>query len=145
MIAVSIPLSPCRIPPSEIGAILRDVKWFRCLLVLLLCAMLPLSGLAASGLAGDCPMQMTSMSGDPHGEMAASMDHCDGMSTPSGSKVKGPFCKIAAQCNLGSLYHPSATPEVARAASVERKTDFTYTDSLRSRAPDGLWRPPTSL
>jgi len=107
--------------------------------------MLPLSGLAASGMAGDCPMQMSSMSGDESNAMAAGMDHCDGMMAPAGNKAKGPFCKIAAQCNLGSLYHPSVTPQVARAASIARKTEFAYTDSLRLRAPDGLWRPPTSL
>ncbi|MCI3204391.1 hypothetical protein [Pandoraea capi] len=139
------------------------MKLLRLILVLLLCATLPLSGLAASGLAGDCPMQM-SMSGEPGdtmsmtamttmtssmdmSTMAASsgMDHCDGMSMPSGGKTKAPLCKVAAQCNLGSLYHPAITPEVARAASVARKSGFFYTDALRSRAPDGLWRPPTSL
>lgn len=120
-----------------------------------MCAALPLTGLAASGVAGDCPMQMTSMSGEASAmsnmsDMAASsmtmtMDHCDGMPMTSGSKVKGPFCKVAAQCNLGNLYHPALAPEVARAASIVRKTHFSYTDSLRLRAPDGLWRPPTSL
>lgn len=100
-------------------------------------------------MTGDCPMQMTSMSGEQTGMMATgaamNMDHCDGMSMPSSGKVKGALCKVAAQCNLGSLYHPSVTPEVAHAPSVARKTGFHYTDALRLRAPDGLWRPPTSL
>ena len=106
-------------------------------------------------------MQMTGMSDDASNmaamttaapsTMAASaaptlaMDHCDGMSMPAGGKLKGPFCKVTAQCNLGSLYHPAITPEVARPVSIARKTGFHYTDSLRLRAPDGLWRPPTSL
>ncbi|WP_331694496.1 hypothetical protein [Pandoraea sputorum] len=140
------------------------MKLLRLILVLLLCAVLPLSGLAASGMAGDCPMQMTSASDDAP-EMAAmpmtttaapstmalsatptlTMDHCDGMPMPAGGKLKGPFCKVTAQCNLGSLYHPAITPEVARPVSIARKTGFHYTDSLRLRAPDGLWRPPTSL
>ncbi|WP_150669441.1 hypothetical protein [Pandoraea anhela] len=144
------------------------MKLLRLLLVLLLCATLPLSGLAASGMTGDCPMQMsmsgeradmTAMSTMAAMDMAgvassmdvsaaatpATMDHCDSMSMPSGGKTKAPLCKVAAQCNLGSLYHPAITPEVARGASIARKTDFFYTDALRSRAPDGLWRPPTSL
>lgn len=142
------------------------MKLLRLALVLLLCAVLPLSGLAASGMAGDCPLQMSATSDDATdmtamamGAMAkdasgavnlaaapsTAMDHCEGMTMPSGGKLKGPFCKVAAQCNLGSLYHPAMTPDVARPVSIARKTGFHYTNALRLRAPDGLWRPPTSL
>ncbi|AKC70520.1 hypothetical protein [Pandoraea oxalativorans] len=139
------------------------MKLLRLVLVLLLCAVLPLSGLAASGMAGACPMQMTAASDEatvmitavvttaapanvavsPPTEMA--MDHCDGMSMPAEGKPGGPFCKVTAQCNLGSLYHPTLTPDVARPVSITRKTGFHYANALRLRAPDGLWRPPTSL
>jgi hypothetical protein len=121
------------------------MKILRTLLVLLLCVMLPLSGLAASGATGSCPMEST-MTGDT-AAMSADMPSCDSMSTTSGEhgKSKVSLCKVSAQCQMGSLYHPVSSPTVTRPAGPFLPVSFHYAQSLSIRAPDGLWRPPQSL
>ncbi|WP_244818529.1 hypothetical protein [Caballeronia sp. Lep1P3] len=115
------------------------MKILRTILLLLLCAMLPLTGLAATGLAGDCPMQQT-MPADGDADMSS----CDAMKSPSvdKSKAKGMFCKITAQCQFGSLYHPAVQTSVSRPASLVSPVVFHYADSLPDRDPNGFWRPP---
>ncbi|WP_084530682.1 hypothetical protein [Burkholderia sp. WSM2232] len=113
----------------------------RTLLLLLLCAALPLSGLAASGLTGECPMQ-TSVTTSDGGGMSSDMPGCETMNSSQPEKAKGSFCKATAQCQLGSLYHPVSTPEVARPAGLSRPVVFHYVDSLSVREPAGPWRPP---
>jgi hypothetical protein len=121
------------------------MKILRTLLVLLLCVMLPLSGLAASGATGPCPMEST-MTGDT-AAMSADMPSCESMSTTSGEhgKSKVSLCKVSAQCQMGSLYHPVSSPTVTRPAGSFLPVSFHYAQSLSIRAPDGLWRPPQSL
>ncbi|ASL45224.1 hypothetical protein bAD24_I17260 [Burkholderia sp. AD24] len=123
------------------------MKILRTLLVLLLCAMLPLSGLAASGATGSCPMEST-MSGNL-AAMSADMPGCDSMQSTSGEpgkeKSKVSLCKVTAQCQMGSLYHPVSSPSVARPAGPFVPVSFHYAPSFSFRAPDGLWRPPQSL
>ncbi|AOJ70265.1 MULTISPECIES: hypothetical protein [Burkholderia] len=119
------------------------MKILRLLLVLLWCATLPLTGLAASGLVGDCPMQQT-MSMGVDGAMPPSQD-CESMkSTAAGKtgKAKIVFCKVMVQCQFGSLYHPMPASDVVRPAGESRQVVFHYAKSLTVREPGGLWRPP---
>jgi len=122
------------------------MKFLRTLFLLTLCAMLPLSGLAASGLTGECPMQQ-SMAGDVGEHMSTDMSHCDMMKSQSvdKTKVKGVFCKVTAQCQFGSLYHPTGRADVSRPAALVRPIVFHYADSLSVRDPNGLWRPPRAI
>jgi hypothetical protein len=113
----------------------------RTFLVLLLCAVLPLSGLAASGLAGQCPMQAAMAAGDGS-TMQADMPGCDVMKSTSAGKAKGLSCKVTAQCQLGSLYHPASVPVVVRPVGLFRSVVFHYAQSLSVHEPGGLWRPP---
>jgi hypothetical protein len=121
------------------------MKILRTLLVLLLCVMLPLSGLAASGTTGACPME-SAMTGDT-AAMSADMPGCDSASPMSSehAKSKVSLCKVSAQCQMGSLYHPVSSPTVTRPAGSFVPVSFHYTQSLSIREPDGLWRPPQSL
>ncbi|WP_431227948.1 hypothetical protein [Burkholderia contaminans] len=124
------------------------MKFLRTLILLLLCAVLPISGLAASGLAGECPMmqQGMSMSMDTDAGMSADMPGCDSMQSSSAdkshAKAKGTACKLTAQCQFGSLYHPAARAEVSRPAAYASTVAFHYAQILPVRDPNGLWRPP---
>ncbi len=82
--------------------------------MLLLCAMLPLSGLAASGATGQCPMEAT-MTGNT-ASVQADMPDCDAMAPASSQhgKSKVSLCKATTQCQMGSLYHPVSSPTVVR-------------------------------
>jgi hypothetical protein len=122
------------------------MKILRTLLVLLLCAVLPLSGLAASGLTGQCPMmQAVGMVSDGGSAMSAGMTDCDDMKSTSVGKAKGSLCKATAQCQMGSLYHPVAVPMAHRRTGLFSPIIFHYTQSLIAHTPDGLWRPPRAL
>ncbi|MGH8778870.1 hypothetical protein [Paraburkholderia sp.] len=120
------------------------MKLLRTFLLLLLCVTLPISGLAASGLAGDCPMQQTIAMHDD-GSVSTSMPGCDSMKSSPDGKTKVGFCKMTAQCQFGSLYHPGVVATVGRPAAPHSQLVFHYSQSLSIRAPDGLWRPPRSL
>ncbi|ALS61879.1 hypothetical protein [Pandoraea norimbergensis] len=125
------------------------MKFLRICCLFLLCAVLPISGLAASGLTGACPMQMSPSADDgatvDMAAMAADMAGCDSMKAPDGVKLKAPFCKATTQCQLGSLYHPVDLPSATRPFGPMTAVTFAYADTLSVRAPDGPWRPPTSL
>jgi hypothetical protein len=114
------------------------------MLLLLLCAVLPISGLAASGLTGECPMQMSMGSNDGN-EMSSEMPGCETMKSSQPGKTKGFFCKATAQCQLGSLYYPSPRVEVTRPAGLSSPVVFHYAQSLTVREPAGLWRPPRAI
>ncbi|MCU9953031.1 MULTISPECIES: hypothetical protein [Burkholderia] len=125
------------------------MKLFRTFILLLLCAVLPISGLAASGLTGECPMQHTmSMEADTGMKMSADMSDCDSMKSPAAdsakakAKAKAMACKVTAQCQFGSLYHPAARADVSRPAAFASTIVFHYTQSVPVRDPSGLWRPP---
>ncbi|MFM0597248.1 hypothetical protein [Paraburkholderia dilworthii] len=120
------------------------MKFLRTLLLLLLCAALPISGLAASGLTGECPMQM-SMASDDGGAISSEMPGCETMKSAPVGKTKGFFCKTTAQCQLGSLYHPVSSTEVTRPAGLSSSVVFHYAQSLIVREPAGLWRPPRTI
>ncbi|MFM0327726.1 hypothetical protein [Caballeronia glebae] len=120
------------------------MKFLRTLLLLLLCAVLPISGLAASGLTGECPMQ-TSMGFDEGSAMSSEMTGCETMNSSQQAKAKGVFCKVTAQCQLGSLYHPVSRIEITRPAGLSSPIVFHYAQSLTVREPAGLWRPPRTL
>jgi len=121
------------------------MKFLRTLFVLLLCAMLPLSGLAAGRLAGQCPMQAALA--DDGSAMPAAMSDCESTTPASGEpgKSKGFLCKIMAQCQTDSVYHPVSTPTVARPSGPVFPFSFQYAESLSIRAPDALWRPPQTI
>src|SRR5260370_41250323 len=121
------------------------MKFFRTMFLLLLCVMLPISGLAASGLTGQCPFQATM--GDDSAAKAADMPGCESMTPTSGEhgSPKGFLCKVTAQCQVGSLYPPVSAPTVARPAGSFVPVSFHYAESLSIRAPDSLWRPPQPL
>jgi hypothetical protein len=130
------------------------MKFFRTLLLLLLCVMLPISGLAASGLAGACPMMQQSAAMQDDGSMSAAMQGCDSMNPSTDgntkakaeAKAKAGFCKMTAQCQFGSVYYSGAVAHVSRpAAPYNQAVVFHYSQSLSIRAPDGLWRPPRAL
>lgn len=128
-------------------AIIAAMKWLRTFILLLLCAVLPISGLAASGLTGECPMQHTmSMEADAGTSMSADMSDCDSMkASPTDTtkaKAKGMACKVTAQCQFGSLYHPAARADVSRPAAFASTIVFHYAQSVPVRDPNGLWRPP---
>jgi hypothetical protein len=118
------------------------MKIFRTLILLLLCAMLPLSGLAASGTIGECPMQQ-SMAMD--NGMSAVMPGCDSMKSTSSDKAKGGFCKVTAQCQFGSLYYPASGATISHPTAVRSPVVFHYAQSLSVREPGGLWRPPRTI
>ena len=120
------------------------MKLLRTFLLLLLCAVLPISGLAASGLVGECPMQQSMGMGNG-GEMSATMPDCDSMKSSSAGKAKGVFCKMSAQCQIGCQYLPVATLEVTRPAGFSSSVVFNYAQSLSDREPAGLWRPPRAI
>jgi hypothetical protein len=122
------------------------MKFIRTLFVLLLCAMLPITGLAASGLTGECPMQQSVAAQDDSG-MSDAMPGCDSMKpSPGGKASKTGFCKMTAQCGFGSLYYPGSNASVHRhAAPASSHVVFHYSQSLSIRAPDGRWRPPRFL
>ena len=88
----------------------------------------------------------SAMAGDT-AAMPADMPSCDSMSTTSGEhgKSKVSLCKVSAQCQMGSLYHPVSSPTVTRPAGSFIPVSFHYAESFSFRAPDGLWRPPQSL
>lgn len=121
------------------------MRIIRNFLVLLLCAMLPLSGLAASGLTGQCPMMQTGMAGGDGATVSAAMAECDAMQSTSPGKAKGSLCKTTAQCQMGSLYHPVSVPAAHRPTGLFSSIAFHYTQSLIVHTPDGLWRPPRTL
>ncbi|KVK86417.1 hypothetical protein WJ47_05845 [Burkholderia ubonensis] len=118
------------------------MKLLRTFILVLLCAVLPISGLAASGLTGECPMQQ-SMSMDS-ASVSADMPGCDSMKSSSvdKAKAKGAFCKVTAQCQFGSLYHPAARVNVSRPAALTSSVVFHYAQTVPVRDPNGLWRPP---
>jgi hypothetical protein len=120
------------------------MKLLRTFLLLLLCAVLPISGLAASGLTGDCPMQM-SMAAEDGGAMSSEMPGCETMKSSQPEKAKGFFCKATAQCQLGSLYYPVSVGEITRPAGLSSPVVFHYAQSLSVREPAGLWRPPRAI
>lgn len=128
-------------------AIIAGMKLLRTFILLLLCAVLPISGLAASGLTGECPMQhATSMDAQAGMSMSADMSACDSMkASPADNmkaKAKSMACKVTAQCQFGSLYHPAARADVSRPAALASTIVFHYTQSVPVRDPNGLWRPP---
>ncbi|MDN7674255.1 hypothetical protein QZM22_17430 [Burkholderia oklahomensis] len=119
------------------------MKMLRLLLVLLWCATLPLTGLAASGLVGDCPMQRTMSMGD--GGAMPPMQDCESTKSSTvdkSGKAKDVFCKVMVQCQFGSLYHPMPAPDLVRPAGSSRQVAFHYAKSLTVREPGGWWRPP---
>ncbi|MBI0329169.1 hypothetical protein [Burkholderia plantarii] len=120
------------------------MRWLRTLLVLLLCTVLPLSGLAASGFAGACPMQsaLQSISLAKPG-----MYDADGMPAAHGGKHKagGKSCRMCAQCQFGSLHQPPVHADVSRRAVHGVPVRFHYANTFRTRDPNGLWRPPRPL
>ncbi|KVC81151.1 hypothetical protein BGV71_11465 [Burkholderia ubonensis] len=119
------------------------MKLLRTFILLLLCAVLPISALAASGLTGECPMQQT-MTMDTDAGQSADMPGCKSMKASSvdKAKAKGGFCKVTAQCQFGSLYHPAAKTDISRPAAFGTPVIFHYIQSLPVRDPNGLWRPP---
>lgn len=131
--------------PAISPVILPPMKFLRTFLVLLLCAMLPLTGLAASGLTGPCPMQTTTS--DDARAMSSGMPGCDGMKSTSDTRHKAgvQLCKMTAQCDAGSLYHPVSLPVLSRPAGRVNPLHFHYADAYSSRGPEGLWRPPRAL
>lgn len=118
------------------------MKFLRTIFLILLCAMLPLTGLAASGLTGDCPMQRSMTTDDGSSVMSADMPGCDSMKSSTAGKAKGVFCKATAQCQFGNLYCPAFNTTVSHPMAAGNRVVFHYQESLSAHEPDGLWRPP---
>ena len=98
--------------------------------------MLPITGLAASGMAGECPMQQRMSMDDC---MSVGVTGCDSMMSSSTIKAKGGFCKVTAQCQFGSLYYPAVTATVSHPTPLASRVVFHYVQSLTVREPGGLW------
>ncbi|MFD1561415.1 hypothetical protein ACFSHT_38185 [Paraburkholderia silviterrae] len=120
------------------------MKILRTLLILLLCAMLPLSGLAATGMAGECPMQQ-SMPMHDDGAMSVAMPGCGMTKSSQAGKTKGDLCKTTAQCQFASIYYPPAQASVSHPVAVARQVVFHYAESFAAHVPAGLWRPPRAI
>ncbi|AMV45828.1 hypothetical protein [Paraburkholderia caribensis] len=121
------------------------MKILRTIFLLLLCAMLPLSGLAATGLAGECPMQQSASMHDDDGAMSVDMPGCNMMKSPTAGKAKGVLCKITAQCQFASIYYPPAQATVSHPMAVSNQVVFHYAECFAGREPGGLWRPPRAI
>lgn len=80
-------------------------------------------------------------------DMSADMSGCDLMKSPSAdhAKLKGVSCKVTAQCQFGSLYHPAVQVSVSRPAVLIMPVISHYADSLPVRDPNGLLRPPRPI
>jgi hypothetical protein len=108
---------------------------------LLLCAMmLPLTGLAVSGLTGECPMQQ-SMTINDGSVMSAVMPHCDSMKSSTAGETKRAFCKVTAQCQF-NLYFAAFNATVSHPMVASNRVDFHYAKSVPDRELNRLWRPP---
>jgi hypothetical protein len=118
------------------------MKLLRTILILLLCAVLPISGLAATGMAGECPMQQSMTMDDG---MSVVMPGCGSMKSSSSDKAKGGFCKMTAQCQFGSLYCPVASATVSQPTAAGSHVTFHFAQSLSVREAGGLWRPPRAI
>ena len=86
-----------------------------------------------------------SMGNDDSSAMSSDMPRCETMKSSQPGTAKGFFCKVTAQCQLGSLYHPVSTTEVTRPAGLSSPVVFRYALSLTVREPGGLWRPPRAI
>ncbi|WP_433706165.1 hypothetical protein [Paraburkholderia sacchari] len=108
--------------------------------------MLPVSGLAASGLTGWCPAQ-DSMSAAASMQ-SQSMPGCESMKSGSTERGKSGksggtlFCKMTVRCLAGSLYHPVSLPVLMRPAARVSPLRFHYAQACPAGGPDGPWRPP---
>lgn len=121
------------------------MRLLRALFVLLLCMVLPITGLAASGLVGPCLTQMGMQDAHDDAQMNT-MPECETMkSSQDSSKSKSPLCKLSVQCQLGSLYHPTPNVDLAHPAGLAISVVFFYVHPLIVREPGGFWRPPRSL
>lgn len=120
------------------------MKLVRTFILLLLCVVLPINGVAASGLLGNCVTDVP-MSMEQSPSMSADMSDCDSMksqSSPVNTHDGGMLCKLSAQCQLGTLYPPAFQPSLIHPVVLSGPTLFPYAHSLSSLSPDGLWRPP---
>ncbi|CAB3685579.1 hypothetical protein LMG22037_02704 [Paraburkholderia phenoliruptrix] len=77
--------------------------------------------------------------------MSTVMPGCDSLKSTASDKAKGGFCKITAQCQFGSLYHPAVAATVGRPMTMGSRVVFHYAQSLIVREPGGLWRPPRAI
>ena len=77
-----------------------------------------------------------SMSMDMDAGMSADTPGCDSMQSSSAgkahAKAKGTACKLTAQCQFGSLYHPAARAEVSRPRHSPAPSRSTTRKSSRS-------------
>ncbi|CAB3836360.1 MULTISPECIES: hypothetical protein [Pseudomonadota] len=133
------------------------MNFLRRLFVVLLCLMLPLTGMAASGLAGAYAMPMpAAMADDPDCAPMADMPDCATMAQASSqaslqASPQAPShpdghghsaCKMTTQCQLGSLYHPTPAPAAYRHVGLASPVTFHYAQPLIVQRLDDFWRPP---
>jgi len=119
----------------------------RCLLVLVLCLLLPLQGFAAvQGVAAPCPMQGMMAMADEAGEMAESLaetmdDCCNDMVT---FERTGQPCKSVQSCVTSAAGLPSF-PSLVAQTPVTQDPQAPAWLSLPPGATSRIWRPPTSV
>ena len=114
------------------------MKIIRVVMLLWLSLMLPVSGLASSGLTGQCPMQDDAMS------LSASGAECGDMAMHdmnSKNAVQKAPCNMDAQCHFGGLYHPVSAPETHSSPELSYLTPL-YSASPQVGSTDNNWRPP---
>ena len=131
------------------------MRFIRVLFITLLCMVLPISGMAATGVVMDCPIpsamqwQMAAQADD---NASASMDCMQSMEEMSASPShshspvgKNVHCKLLLQCQVSSQYVPVPATGVDAPLMQPRKLVFHYAHTLPALSLSDLWRPPQSL
>jgi len=90
---------------------------------------------------------MQSAMSDGAAAVPAGTPDCDAMAPTSSEdgKSKVSICKVTAQCQMGSLYHPVSSPSVVRPSGLFVAVSFQHDEGFSVRDPDGPWRPPRYL
>ncbi len=132
------------------------MRFLRVLFITLLCAVLPISGMAATGVVMDCPipsalqMAMATEAMDNTQAMNDCMQAMD-ESAPSQAHSershigKNVHCKLVVQCQVSSQYIPIPSSGVDTPIAQSRKLVFHYARSLSATALNDLWRPPQAV
>lgn len=119
------------------------MKTVRAIIILLLCLVLPISGLAATGSVGWCPMQASSDTGSHDSATTpAAMPDCTMVTASHGDKAKPTQCKYMAQCAMANVYYPASVPTVTRPLGVSTKIRFFYSTQYAFWPAVALWHPP---
>jgi len=131
------------------------MRFIRVFFITLLCMVLPISGMAATGLVMDCPipsamqMQMAAkMDDNAQMDCMQAMDEAANASA-SAEQTHAPIgknvhCKLVVQCQVSSQYVPAPATGLDAPLVQARKVVFHYARTLSALPLNDLWRPPQS-